>query len=43
MHFLLDACIFTTINEKKEEQESILQVFLTDVTEGENMETQKHN
>ena len=31
--FLLDASIFTTIYEKKEEQKSTLQIFLKDVTE----------
>ena len=35
LYFLLDASIFTTIDdEKKEEQQSTLQVFLKDVTEG---------
>ena len=34
--FLLDASIFTTIDEKKEEQKSTLQIFLRDVT-GEKM------
>ena len=31
--FLLDASIFTTIDEKKEEQRSTLQIFLKDVWE----------
>ena len=31
--FLLDASIFTTIDEKKEEQKSTLQIFFKDVTE----------
>ena len=31
--FLLDASIFTTIDEKKEEQKSTLEIFLKDVTE----------
>ena len=31
--FLLDASIFTTIDEKKEEQKWTLQIFLKDVTE----------
>ena len=34
--FLLDASIFTTIDEKKEEQKSTLQIFLKDVTEEKN-------
>ena len=34
--FLLDASIFTTIDEKKEEQKSTLQIFLKGVT-GEKM------
>ena len=33
LFFLLDASIFTTIYEKKEEQKSALQIFLKDVTE----------
>ena len=36
MFFLLDASIFTTIDEKKEEQKSTLQIFLKDVTEEKN-------
>ena len=36
--FLLDACIFTTVHEKKEKQQSTLQIFLKDVTEGKNVE-----
>ena len=34
--FLLDASIFTTIYEKKEEQKSTLKIFLKDVTEKKN-------
>ena len=41
--FLLDASIFTTIDEKKEEQQSTLQIFLKDVTEGKNVEIHKHS
>ena len=41
--FLLDASIFTTTDEKKEEQQSTLQIFLKDVTEGENVEIHKHS
>ena len=41
--FLLDPCIFTTIDEKKEEQQSTLQKFLKHVTEGKNVETHKHS
>ena len=37
--FVLDASIFTTIYEKKEEQKSTLQIFLKDVTE----EIHKHS
>ena len=33
LFFVLDASIFTTIYEKKEEQKSTLQIFLKDVTE----------
>ena len=40
---LLDASIFTTIDEKKEEQKSTLQIFLKEVTEEENVETHKHS
>ena len=36
--FLLDASIFTTIDEKKEEQKSTLQIFLKEVTEEKNVE-----
>ena len=36
LFFLLDASIFTTIDEKKEEQKSTLQIFLKDVTEEKN-------
>ena len=41
--FLLDASIFTTIDEKKEEQKSTLQIFLKDVTEEKNVEIHKHS
>ena len=43
--FLLDASlfIFTTIDEKKEEQKSIYQIFLKDVTEEKNVEIHKHS
>ena len=42
MFFLLDASIFTTIDEKKkQEQKSTLQVFLKDVTEEKNLEIHK--
>ena len=41
--FLLDASIFTTIYEKKEEQKSTLQIFLKDVTEEKNVEIHKHS
>ena len=41
--FLLDAfTIFTTSDEKKEEQKSTLQIFLKDVTEEKNVEIHKH-
>ena len=43
MFFLLHASIFTTIDEKKEEQKSNLQIFLKDVTEEKNLENHKHN
>ena len=33
LRFLLDTSIFTTIDEKKEEQKSTLQIFLKEVTE----------
>ena len=36
LFFVLDASIFTTIYEKKEEQKSTLQIFLKDVTEKKN-------
>ena len=39
--FLLDASIFTTIDEKKEEQKWILQIFLKDVTGEKNVEIHK--
>ena len=35
--FLLDASIFTTIDEKKEEQKSTLEISLNDVTEEKNI------
>ena len=35
--------IFTTIDEKKEEQESTLQIFLKNVTEEKNLEISKHS
>ena len=45
--FLLGASIFTTIDEKKEEQQSFIpkeqQIFLKDVTEGKNVEIHKHS
>ena len=41
--FLLDASIFSTIYEKKEEQKSTLQIFLKDVTEEKNVEIHKHS
>ena len=41
LYFLLDASIFTTIDEKKEEQKSTLQIFLKDVTEEKNVEIHK--
>ena len=34
--------IFTTIDEKKEEQNSTLQIFSKDVTEAKNLEIHKH-
>ena len=43
LFFLLDASIFTTIYEKKEEQKSALQIFLKDVTEKKNLKIHKHN
>ena len=41
--FLLDAFIFTTIPERKEEQKSSLQIFLKDVTDDKNVEIHKHS
>ena len=41
LFFVLDASIFTTIYEKKEEQKSTLQIFLKDVTEEKNLKTHK--
>ena len=41
--FSLDASIFTTIDENKEEQESTLQIFLKDVTEEKNVEIHKYS
>ena len=41
--FLLDAFIFTTIDEKIEEQKSTLQIFLKDVTEEKNVQIHKHS
>ena len=38
----MPASIFTTTDEKKEEQQSALQIFLKDVTEEKNVETYKH-
>ena len=38
--FLLDAFIFTTIAERKEEQKSTLQIFITD---DKNVEIHKHS
>ena len=35
--------IFTTIDEKKEEQKSTYQIFLKDVTEEKNVEIHKHS
>ena len=43
VYFLLDASIFTTVDEKKEEQQSTLQIFLKDVTERKNAEIHKHS
>ena len=42
--FLLDASlfIFTTIDEKKEEQKSTYQILLKDVTEEKNLDIYKH-
>ena len=41
--FLLDAFIFTTIDEKIEEEKSTLQIFLKDVTEEKNGQIYKHS
>ena len=41
--FLLDTSIFTKIDEKKEEQQSTLRIFLKDATEGKNVEIHKHS
>ena len=41
--FLLDAFIFTTINEKIEEQKSALQIFLKDVTGEKTGQIHKHS
>ena len=41
--FFYYASIFTTIDEKKEEQISTLQIFLKDVTEEKNVEIHKHS
>ena len=41
--FLLDASIFTAIDEKKEEQKSTLQIFLKDVTEEKDLEIHQHS
>ena len=41
--FLPDASAFPTIDEKKEEQKSTLQIFFKDVTEGKIVEINKHN
>ena len=41
--FLLDVSFFTTIDEKKEEQQSALQIFLKNVTEEKNVEIHKHS
>ena len=43
LYFLLDASIFSTIDEKKEEQQSTLQIFFKDVTEEKNVEMHKHS
>ena len=40
---LQDAYIFTTINEKNEEQKSTLQIFLKDVTGKKKLEVHKHS
>ena len=41
--FLIDTSIFTTIDEKKKEQKSTLQIFLKDVTEETIVEIHKHS
>ena len=41
--FLLDASIFTTLDEKKEEQKLTHQIFLKDVREEKNVEIHKHS
>ena len=41
--FLLDAFIFTTIDEKIEEEKSTLQIFLKDVTGEKNGQIHKHS
>ena len=41
--FLLDVTIFTTIDEKKEEQQSPFQIFLKDVTEEKNVKIHKYS
>ena len=43
--YFLTRClsIFTTIDEKKEEQKSTVQIFLKDVTEEKNLEIHKHS
>ena len=40
---LQDAYIFTTINEKNEEQKSTLQIFLKDITGEKKLEVHKHS
>ena len=42
-YVLLDASIFTTIDEKKEEQQQTLEIFLKRVTEGKDVEIHKHS
>ena len=42
-YYLLNVTIFTAIDEKKEEQQSPLQIFLKDVTEEKSVEIHKHN
>ena len=41
--FLLDAFIFTTLDEKKEEQKLTHQIFLKDVKEEKNVQIHKHS